>query len=129
MLAVTERCEWEEWLNYFLCGVEGQADDALKRIQVIDMLLIGWRKKLDEKPSLLAERALGLFVENPFWTVSKLALRLEVAFTTAQRAIDRLEGAGIVERTTEAKRNRAYGAHAILRVFEQPFRGGTNRRQ
>ncbi|MFN0151617.1 MAG: hypothetical protein ACKVU1_13015 [bacterium] len=36
-------------------------------------------------PSRLPERALDLFVENPFWTVNKLAERLGVAFTKARR--------------------------------------------
>ena len=68
------------------------------------------------------ERALDLFAENPFWTVNKLAERLGVAFTTAQRAIDRLESAGIVALVGEAKRNRVYCARAILEILEEPPR-------
>jgi len=45
-----------------------------------------------------------------------------VAFTTAQRAIDRLESAGIVMRATEARRNRVYCARAILEILEEPSR-------
>jgi Fic family protein len=120
LLAVTERGEWEEWLDYFLRGVAGQAEDALGRIQRIDALLAGWRERLVAASSRLPERALDLLVENPFWTVNKLAARLGVAFTTAQRAIDRLESAGVVTRTTEAKRNRVYCARAILAILEEP---------
>ncbi len=119
---VTERGEWEEWLAYFLRGVAGQAEDALDRIQRIDALLAGWRERLAAAPSRLPERALDLLVENPFWTVNKLAERLDVAFTTAQRAIDRLEAAGVVTLASEAKRNRVYCARAILEVLEEPPR-------
>ena len=35
------------------------------------------------------EEALRLFVENPFWTVGGIAGELGVAYTTAQRAVDR----------------------------------------
>jgi DNA-binding IclR family transcriptional regulator len=63
-----------------------------------------------------------LFIENPFWTVNRLAERLDVAFTTAQRAIDRLEAAGIVARQGEAKRNRVYCARAVLDILEEPPR-------
>jgi len=52
--------------------------------------------------------------------VNKLAQRLGVAFTTAQRAIDRLESAGIVTRATEARRNRVYCARRILEILEEP---------
>jgi Fic family protein len=117
---VTERGEWEEWLAYFLHGAAGQAEDALGRIQRIDALVANWRGRIAAAPSRLPERALELFVENPFWTVNGLAERLGVAFTTAQRAIDRLEAAGVVTRTSEAKRNRFYCARAVLDILEEP---------
>jgi Fic family protein len=119
---VTERGEWEEWLLYFLTGTAGQADDALGRIGLIDDLLSRWRAELAKVSSRLPEKAIDLFAENPFWTVSGMAGRLDVAFTTAQRAIDRLEQAGIVTLAGEAKRNRVYCARAILEVLEEPPR-------
>lgn len=122
LLAVTEKGEWEEWLDYFFRGVADQAEDALTRIQRIDELLVHWRQQLSGSTSRLPERALELFTENPFWSVSKLAERAGVAFTTAQRAIDRLESAGIVALATEAKRNRVYCARAILEILEEPPR-------
>ncbi len=120
LLGVTQRGEWEEWLIYFLRGVTGQAEDALSRIQRIDALLVRWRTQLAMAPSRLPERALDRFVENPFWTVNNLARRLDVAFTTAQRAIDRLESAHIVALASEAKRNRVYCARAVLEILEEP---------
>ena len=61
-----------------------------------------------------------LFVENPFWTVGGLAKALNVAYTTARRAVDRLEAAGIVSLVGAAKRNRVYCARAMLEVLEAP---------
>jgi Fic family protein len=129
--AVSEQGEWEEWLVYFLEGVTQQAEDALGRIQRIDDLLVRWRKKLAATPSRFPDRALDLFAENPFWAVNKLAERLDVAFTTAQRAIDRLEEAKIISLATQGKRNRVYRADAILRILEEPspsMKPGTRRR-
>lgn len=124
LLRVTERGEWEEWLHYFLTGVEQQSEDALKRILRIEELLAGWHQRLAKNTSRLPDRALDLFVENPFWTVSRLAERLEVAFTSAQRAIDRLEDAGIVALQVEKKRNRVYCAATLLRILEEPSQLG-----
>ncbi|MEO5617212.1 MAG: Fic family protein [Candidatus Eisenbacteria bacterium] len=117
---VTERGEWEEWLGYFLAGTAGQAEDALSRIRRVDELLSIWREQLAKVPSRLPQKTIDLFAENPFWTVNRLAERLEVAFTSAQRAIDRLEAVGIVTLTGEAKRNRVYCANAILEILEEP---------
>jgi Fic family protein len=125
LLAVTEKGEWEEWLAYFLRGVAQQSEDALMRIQRIDDLLREWRERIAKAPSRLPGKTIEFFAENPFWTVKKLAERLDVAFTTAQRAMDRLERAGIVTLTVEAKRNRVYCARAILEILEGPPLAGT----
>jgi ribosomal protein S25 len=45
---------------------------------------------------------------------------LGVAFTTAQRAIERLERIGIVKQATHAKRDRVYCAQALLDILEEP---------
>jgi hypothetical protein len=55
-----------------------------------------------------------------------------VAFTTAQRVIDRLESAGVVALAGEAKRNRVYCARALLEILEEPpqlGKGETGRRR
>ena len=122
LLGVTERGEWEEWLDYFLAGTAQQADDAIARIQRIDDLLARWREQVGRSSSRQPEQALDLLAENPYWSVGRLAERLHVAFTTAQRAIDRLQSAGIVALVGEAKRNRVYCARAILDILEEPPR-------
>ncbi len=115
---VTDRGEWEEWLGYFLAGTAAQANDALERIRSLDDLLARWRLELAGARSRFPERAIELFVENPFWRVKRLAERLDVAFTTAQRAIERLAAAGIVEQVDESRRNRVYCARAVLAILE-----------
>ena len=121
LLDVTERGEWEEWLIYFLRGVALQAEDAVARIQRIDDLFSLWRREVSASRSRFPERALDLFAENPFWTVGGVAERLNVAFTTAQRAVDRLEALGTVAQVGEARRNRVYCAEAVLDVLEEPL--------
>jgi Fic family protein len=120
LLAVTERGQWEAWLTYFLEGVAQQAADALGRIQRIDELMLDWRRRLSTAPSRLPEKSIELLVENPYWTVRRLAERLGVAFTTAQRAIERLESEQIVVRASEARRNRLYCARSVLEILEEP---------
>ena len=122
LLGMTERGEWVEWLVYFLRGVTLQSEDAAARIQRIDDLLSQWKREVSGSRSQIAEKAMELFAENPFWTVRGVAGRLDVAFTTAQRAIDRLEMLGAITQVGEARRNRVYCAGAILDVLEEPLR-------
>ena len=121
LLAVTQNGQWEEWLTYFLHGVALQAEDAIGRIQRIDELFQHWSEQLAGIQSGQSEKVLELFVENPFWTVREIAQRLAVAYTTARRALDRLESAGIVALIGEARRNRVYCARAMLEVLEAPY--------
>ena len=89
--------------------------------------MAGWRGISARQTSRTPELAIDLFVENPFWTVNRLAARLDVAFTTAQRAIDRLESMGMVALASESKRDRVYCARAILAILEESPSLGTSR--
>ncbi len=120
LLGVTERGEWEEWLQYFLTGVARQAQDAVSRAQRINELLASWRQTVARLSTRLAIDMIDLLAENPFCTVTGTAKRLAVAFTTAQRAFDRLESVGVLTRVSDAKRNRVYCAKAILDILEEP---------
>lgn len=120
LLGVTERGEWEAWLRYFLTGVARQAEDAVSRAERIDALLVSWRAKVGRLSSKGGVDMIDLLAENPFRTVTGVAKRLRIAFTTAQRAIDRLESAGVVVRASGAKRNRVYCAREILEILEEP---------
>ena len=127
LLAVTREGAWESWLVYFLDGVRAQAEDALARIQDIDDLYERWQVALAGARSGRPEQVLRLFVGNPFRTVRRVATELGVAYTTARRAIDRLEEAGIVSLVGSGRRNRVYCARGMLEVLQAPNAVGRGR--
>jgi len=118
---VTENNEWEAWVAYFLTGIARQAEDALSRAGRINHLLDRWRQAV-AGTSQTAATLVDLLGENPYWTVTGLASRLSVAYTTAQRAVQRLEEQSVLFPLTDAKRNRVYCASAILEILEEPAR-------
>jgi Fic family protein len=120
--AVSERGEWDAWLQYFLNGVSRQSEDALGRAQRINDLLAGWRRALAGAGSRAALTLVDCLAENPFWTVKRAAGRLGVAYTTAQRAIEKLESLSILKLTAGAKRDRVYCATDILGILDEPAR-------
>lgn len=117
---VHARGEWEAWLAYFLAGVSNQSKDALSRATRINALLTKWRDKTMDTGLPAAVRLLDLLAENPFCTTRGAAARLKVAFTTAQRAVARLEALGVVRQVNEAKRDRVYCATGLLKILEEP---------
>jgi Fic family protein len=119
---VSERGAWNEWLEYFLQGVARMSEDALSRAARINSNLIEWQKKVAGDSTNAPLRVVELLAANPFITAKGAAEKLGVAFTTAQRAIERLERLGIVKQSGDAKRDRVYCANALLEILEEPAR-------
>jgi Fic family protein len=117
---ISERGEWNEWLEYFLQGVARMSEDALSRASRINKKLADWQKKVAGDSTSTPLRVVELLAANPFITVKGAAEKLDVAFTTAQRAIEKLERLEIVKQKDDAKRDRVYCAQALLDILEEP---------
>lgn len=117
---VSERGAWNDWLEYFLLGVARMSEDALNRATRINQLLAQWQRKVSGESTNNPLRVVQLLGANPFITTKGTAETLGIAFTTAQRTIERLERAGIVKQVGEAKRGRVYCAKALLDILEEP---------
>lgn len=117
---ITDRGEWEAWLEYFLNGAARQAEDAIGRAERINALLDRWHRAAAGSSSKVPGALVDLLAENPYCTVKRVAERLGVAFTTAQRAVERLESLSILTRTSEARRDRVFCAKEILAIWEEP---------
>jgi Fic family protein len=122
LLAVSQRGAWSEWLLYFLNGVTLTSEDAIGRSARIVALLDEWHIKAASGKTNAALRLLDLLAKNPFVTVTGVAEKLGLAFTTAQRAIQRLEQIGVLHQQGDAQRGRVYCATRILEVLEEPAR-------
>ena len=119
---ISERGAWNDWLEYFLLGVARMSEDALGRATRINGLLADWQKRVSGESSNNPLRVVELLGANPFVTIKGAANKLEIAFTTAQRAIERLERARIMKPVGDAKRDRVYCATALLNILEEPAR-------
>jgi Fic family protein len=120
LLSVSQCGGWEEWLRFFLIGVQHQADEAYDRAQQ----LVEIRKRYQEtyqgeRSENVLKLAMVLF-SQPYITVTEAADRLDVAYQTANRAISTLESDGIVSETTGQSRNRVFVATEIYDVFAEP---------
>ena len=118
--AVSERGDWEGWVEYFLLGVARMSEDALSRATRINDMLMKWRSEMAGESTKAPLRVVEMLATNPLITTNRVASELKIAFTTAQRAIERLERKGIVRQTSDAKRNKVYSAQALLAILEEP---------
>ena len=119
LAAVTHDGAWTDWLEYFLNGVARMSFDALRRAERINSLLVGWRGQVAGSASKTTSVLVDLLAENPFWTIKGAAERLDVAYTTAQRAVEKLQSLGILEQVDDAKRNRVFCAKQVMAILEE----------
>jgi Fic family protein len=120
--SVTERGDWDGWVQYFLNGVARQSEDALGRTERINELIARWRDKLSGGGSKVPLFLLDQIGNNPYLTVRGAEKKLKIAYNTALRGITRLEEAGIVTEVSKGRRDRVYCAKALLDILEEPAR-------
>lgn len=119
LLAVSKNSEWNLWLEYFLNGIARMSEDALSRAERINSLIQNWREQVaGQKPKILFD-VIGLLAENPFWTTKNIAENLNVAFTTAQRALNLLQQQQIISQMGQAQRDRVFCATAIMDILNE----------
>lgn len=117
---VSNKAAWNPWLEYFLNGIARMSDDAVSRAERINALLSKWRQTVAGVSSKVPALIVELLGENPFWTIKKISSRLGVAYTTAQRAVAKLESLDILTQTSDAKRHRVYCANSIMDILDEP---------
>ena len=120
LLAVIREGDWEEWVAYVLNGVARQSEDAVSRAVRITALLDGWRRALAGARSDLPLKLVDDLAANPYCLVKVIAKREKVAYTTAERAVERLVKLKILRQVNKAERDRLFCATAILDILEEP---------
>lgn len=123
---VSSIASWNDWLVYFLNGIAAQALDALSRAERINNLIIEWQLRVGNTSSGTLQNIVKHFAVNPYLTVKKIADNLNIAYTTAQRAIAKLESLNIVSQVSISKRDRVYCATQILNILEEPTKVNGN---
>jgi len=118
LLAVSERGAWKEWVGFFLNGVAYQARDAITRAKQLQDLQVKWREQLmrARASALLIRLADSLFA-SPFITIPQAQKILDVTYPSAQRNVERLVKAGILQPVGETSYGKTFSSVAILELI------------
>lgn len=115
LLAVSERGVWHEWLLFFLRGVAEQAEDALTRARKLQDLQQEWHRRLTQaRTSALALRLADALFTAPLLTIPQVQRLLGVTYRSAQRNVERLVQAGILQLIGDASYGKTYVAPEIM---------------
>jgi len=121
LLAVSQRGEYDEWLQFFFSAICAQADDAVARIDE----LMAVRAEFLEL--LRADKAKGVvlaIVEDligyPVITPSQAAALHQVTYPPAAKAIERLVQLEILREVTGRSYGRVFACERVMRIVERP---------
>lgn len=121
LLTVSQHGEWEEWLLFFLRGVQSQAEEAHQRANLLVNLRDDYQQRYQsERSENILELVMRLF-EDPHLDVNTAADWLDVEYSTANRLIGQLEDDGILEELTGKDRNRFYRASEVFQIINKPI--------
>lgn len=112
---------WEIWLDFVLEGIEQTATSA---VDTAHRLLALFRADAERIETLgrAAPNALRVFDalrRRPLARIDGLANQVGIAFPTAARAIQSLQGLGIVSEITGRKRERVFAYRAYLDILNE----------
>lgn len=123
LMAIRKDDDWEGWLKFFVRGVYEVSREATETARQI--LRLEHRRLLSEK---LAREKLAatpydfLFLEylfeRPIVTVRMAEQRLNCAFVTANKVVERFANLGLLEEMTGFQRNRRFRYAPYLALFE-----------
>ena len=119
-LAVSQKGNWESWLRFFLRGVSVQASDSVVRLNRLQTMRTIYQAIADtERNRMRMEQVLDFLFMQPVLSVRQLQTFLNVSFPIAQRYIDRLVDAGVLQEVTGQSRNRIFRANEIFQALER----------
>lgn len=110
---------WEEWLEFFLEGVQSTAKQAADTAVEINRLFETDRKRIQQigRPAFTAMRVFEFLKTKPLIHIGLAARSLELSMTTVGSALARLEQMKIVRETTGRERDRIFAYDRYLAIM------------
>lgn len=119
LLSVSREGAWDEWIGYFLKGIELQSRDAIVRGEKLLALWQGYRNRMQSARSSASLLTLiDELIRNPVITYGRAAKLLDVTHRAAVMNIKKLIDAGILESVGGRQRNQLFVAREVISVLE-----------
>jgi Fic family protein len=121
LMAIRNDGNWEGWLKFFLRGVEGVSEDAIKTSRQIFALREHHRELVNSSLGTSASsglRLLDYLYEQPILNVRIVEKHLRSSFVTANKLVEQFVRLDILKETTGGQRNRRYSYFPYLTLFE-----------
>jgi len=120
LLAVSQKGDWEGWIEFFCRAVKTQAEYGIRTARSLTVLREEFRHTVGQGTSSAAAlEAVDLLFEHPYLTSRTIVDRLAMTAQGARKMLARLEQLGIIAATTGPHRGRVYCAERVLEVIRE----------
>jgi Fic family protein len=119
---VREEGAWEEWLRFFLMGVQETSNQAVEAARSILELFEEDRGRIRDELGRAASSALRVhehLQENPVVTTARVNATMDISRPTITSALDNLQDLGIVREMTGKERYRVYAYDDYLGILDE----------
>jgi len=112
---------WEEWLLFFLEGIEETAEEAVSTATHILEIFAQDRARIESlgRPAGNALRVHSLLQRKPVVSVTSAANELSLTAPTVRSAIDNLQKIGLVREATGKRRDRLFVYSRYLDILQE----------
>jgi Fic family protein len=112
--------KWEEWLEFFLEGVQITAEEAVNSATKILKVFADDRRKIEDlgRNAASALRIHELLQKKPIISVPIASAELNLSAPTVRNSIDKLKEIGLVKEITGKKRNRLFSYQNYLDILQ-----------
>ncbi len=119
LAAVRSDGDWEGWNRFFLDCVRVAAEDGVRVAQALHALVGQDRLRIiaHERPTVAAVRLLERLPSSPVVTVRSATKLLGLTAPPVRKAIELLEGLGVLREITTKRRGRVYAYDEYLRIL------------
>ena len=112
--------KWEEWLEFFLEGVQITAEEAVNSTTKILKVFADDRRKIEDLGRMAASalRIHELLQKKPIVSVPMVSTELNLSAPTVRSSIDKLKEIGLVKEITGKKRDRLFSYQSYLEILQ-----------
>ena len=115
--------EWTDWVKFLATGVDIACRESIGIAHELTAIGARWKETLAAlhlRSDSAVNRLPDYLIGTPVVTVKKVAEDLEINFTAANRALDRLRELGVLRLLGEGSRDRVFAAHEVLKLLSLP---------
>jgi Fic family protein len=121
--------KWTEWVSFFATSVTVAANESMQTANRLLAVLERWKRVLAEvgfRSDAAISKLPEVLIGRPVVTTIQVKEMLDVSFPAASNALSKLEELGILQRPTQAQRNRVFVAGEVIDVLNRPVSDVSN---